>query len=85
MNSNTVNLICEQTYNLFQYFCVCIQYIWLLCYLLEWTCFALLIFLVNLQYFSPLLQDLIVVLNENLSQSFALVLFSIIQNSLDYI
>ena len=69
---NPANRICERTYILFQCYCVFIQYIWFLCYLLEWsffiTCFALLIFLVNLQYFSSLLQDLFVILNENLSQ-----------------
>ena len=33
------------------------------------NCFALFLFLVNLQYFSPLLQDSFVIFNENLLQS----------------
>ena len=52
---------------------LCLYSISLLYYLLEWSffimCFALLIFYVNLQYFSPLLQDPFVIFNENLLQS----------------
>ena len=49
-----------------QYFCVYIQSMWLLCYLLKLsfflTCFALFLFDMNLQYYSLLEQYLIVIL-----------------------
>ena len=69
-------------------FCVCIQCIWLLFYILVWsffiTCIALFLFLVNLDYFSYKinLQFLIKFFRNKL---FTLVIFSIIQDSLDYI
>ena len=51
------------------------------------TCFALFLSLVNLQYCSPLLKIYLQFLfNESVcNELFALVLFSIIQDSLDYI
>ena len=47
MNSNTAKQICERTYNQFQYFCVCIQYIWLLCYLFRMIFFHNLFCFIN--------------------------------------
>ena len=50
------------------------------------TCFALFRFLMNFQYFSPLLQDLFAIFMKIFgNQLFSLVLFGIIQDSLDYI
>ena len=57
--------------SVFVLFYFCIQYIWSLCYIFECfaiNCFALYLFHLNLQYFSPSLQDLFAIFNETLSQ-----------------